>query len=107
VKYENITSLEEEIKKPFEINCVWSEVEGFTLYYVSEVGAGAFLALPHSRARSEKRERKREEKRARKKAKVPSAKEKSANSRFFLPSTRETRFQNPKLFGRGKTKDLE
>jgi hypothetical protein len=48
------------------------------------VGAGAFFALLRSRARSQKRAQKREEKKARKKAKAPSAKEKSANSRFFL-----------------------
>jgi hypothetical protein len=65
----------------------------------SEVDAGAFFALLRFRARereAKRRARKREEKRAQKKAKAPSAKEKSANSRFFLPPTMETRFQSPK-----------
>ncbi len=47
--------------------------------------APALFSRFHAHEReAKKRARKREEKRARKKAKAPSAKEKSANSRFFL-----------------------
>jgi hypothetical protein len=58
----------------------------------AEVGVGAFS---RSRARSIRR------KKSAKKAKAPSAKEKSANSRFFLSPTLEARLQSPKMLGRG------
>ncbi len=60
-----------------------------------------------SRARSEKNSAKARRKKSAKKAKAPSAKEKSANLRFFLPHTVEIRFQSPKPLGRrGKARVL-
>jgi hypothetical protein len=75
------------------------------LVQIPEVGAGAFFALLRFRARereAKKRARKREEKRVRKKAKALCAKEKSANSRFFLPPQWKSGFRAQSRSAGGK-----
>jgi hypothetical protein len=70
-------------------------------------GPALFRAIALENAKPKKERESANKKRARKKAKAPSAKEKSANSRFFLPPILEVRFQSPKPLGRGKSKGPE
>jgi hypothetical protein len=70
------------------------------------VGASVFLRF-RAREREAKKERESAKKKSAKKAKVPSAKEKSATSRFFPLPTLKVQFQSLIMLGRGKSKGLE
>ncbi len=74
--------------------------------FPSVVGAGAFFALSCSLAQSQKRSAKARRKISAKKAKAPSAKEKSANSRFFSHPQRKSGFRAQCRSAGGKARDL-
>jgi hypothetical protein len=71
------------------------------------VGAGAFFALSHSRARSEKKSAKARRKKSAKKSESAEREKKKREFALFPQPKVEIRFQSPKPLSRGKSKGLE